>query len=256
MPVKLNYQVFGEGRPVYILHGLFGSNRNWAGIARELSTGFQVVTVDLRNHGKSDHSDSMNYSDIADDVRFLAVELDHDKINLIGHSMGGKTAMTLALLFPTMIERLIVVDIAPAQYPSNHEDLITAMQSLPLAQLNSRGEADDLLGEHITDATLRAFLLQNLVRDETGFNWRINLDALQQSQTFLRGFPEMLANKTFEGPTLFLSGDSSDYIRPEHYDVMVRLFPGSKHSIVKDARHWVHADQPAAFIRETETFLL
>ncbi len=163
--------------------------------------------------------------------------------------------MTLALLLPSLIEHLIIVDIAPAQYPSNHEDLITAMQTLPLETLNSRDDADTMLSEYVSEPLLRAFLLQNLVRAETGFKWRINLDAIWNNQAVLRGFPEELSNDVFKGPTLFLSGELSDYIRPEHHDVMAGYFPESKHNIVKDARHWVHADQPAAVISEIQNFL-
>lgn len=255
MSVELHYQSLGEGNPLYILHGLFGSHRNWNGIARKLSESFRVIPVDLRNHGNSGHADSMDYHEMAEDIHQLTELLGHDAIHVIGHSMGGKTAMALSLLNPELVQRLVVVDIAPATYQSNHDELIHAMRSLPLADIQGRNEADALLAEEIDSPILRQFLLQNLVRGDKGFRWRINLEAIHKNHVRLRQFPEELADRSFHGPTLFISGQLSDYIRPEHQPLMDNHFPNARHSVIADANHWVHADKPEHIIREVTAFL-
>jgi len=256
MSLNLNYKSYGEGKPMFILHGLFGSNRNWSGIARHMATEFQVITVDLRNHGDSDHADSMSYPEMAEDLVTLAQSLGHSTINVSGHSMGGKTAMVLSMLYPALIEKLIVVDIAPVTYQSNHDDLISVMQSLPINTITSRTEADELLSNQITDPGLRQFLLQNLIRNKDGFLWRINLNAIEQNHLILRDYPEKLANNIYTGPTLFIAGGKSDYIKPEHHCIIKELFPNATHKIIENANHWVHADEPEEFIRILKAFVM
>ncbi|MEX2354179.1 MAG: alpha/beta fold hydrolase [Gammaproteobacteria bacterium] len=255
MPVNLNYQIYGAGAPLFILHGLFGSGRNWNSIARQLSNSNQVVTVDLRNHGDSEHADSMTYTEMAEDIVRLATDLGHDSFKLVGHSMGGKTAMTAALLYPEKVGSLVIVDIAPVSYPSSHDELITALQSLPLTTLTSRNQADQMLAEQIDNPTLRQFLLQNLVRDKDGYKWRINLDAIQTNHSLLRDFPAELQGGHYAGPMLLLSGGQSDYIQSEHQPIITGFFPNTDHRIIRDANHWVHADKPDRVIEEIRAFL-
>ncbi|MGY8813919.1 MAG: alpha/beta fold hydrolase [Gammaproteobacteria bacterium] len=256
MSVKLNFQSYGEGKPLYILHGLFGSNRNWTGIARQLANSFQVITIDLRNHGESEHADSMSYTDMAEDITRVMSSRGHEAISILGHSMGGKTAMVLSLLNPSLVERLIVVDISPVPYRSNHDELISALQSLPISTLENRSQADSLLEQHIPEPMLRQFLLQNLIRDENGFKWRIHLNAIQENHSKLRDFPTDLAGKTYDNPALFISGERSDYIQAEHQDIIIGYFPAATHIIIDNADHWVHADKPAEVIKAVTEFLI
>ncbi len=257
MPVKLNYQIYGEGKPFYLLHGLFGSNRNWFSIARQLAGIGQLVAVDLRNHGDSGHAVTMGYIEMANDVAELAASLNHHAINLLGHSMGGKTAMTAALLYPELLDKLIVVDIAPVVYNPKHDQLITALEALPVARLNNRTEASDLLAQDIKDPILRQFLLQNLVRNEqSGFRWRINLDAIHSNYEKLRSFPPELINKQFGGAGLFLTGSQSKYVLPEHHDAIATHFPEAKIVSIDGAGHWVHADKPDVLASEVRRFLM
>jgi esterase len=256
MSVNLNFQSYGEGKPLYILHGLFGSNRNWSGIARQLSSSFQVYPIDLRNHGDSGHADSMSYIEMAEDITELMSSLGHDAISILGHSMGGKTAMVLSLLNPSLVDRLIVVDISPVRYRSNHDELISALQSLPISRLENRSQADSLLEQHISEPMLRQFLLQNLVRDENSFKWRIHLDAIQENHIKLRDFPKELADKTYDNPALFISGGLSDYIQAQHQDTIFGYFPLARHIKIENADHWVHADKPAEVIKAVRDFLI
>ena len=255
MPVRLNFKTYGEGKPLLVLHGLFGSNRNWSGIARQLSTSHQVIAVDLRNHGASGHSESMTYPEMAEDIATLAKSLGHDSISILGHSMGGKTAMVLSLLNPSLVERLIVVDIAPVLYPSNHDELITAMQSLPVNELETRNQADAFLSQQVSDPQLRQFLLQNLIREDEGYRWRINLQAIHNNHASLRDFPAEFNDRSFHGPALFLSGQLSDYIQADHHEIIRSYFPDSRHVAIADANHWIHADKPEEVIKEVSIFL-
>ncbi len=255
MSVKLNYQTYGEGKPLLILHGLFGSNRNWSAISRKLSNSYQVISIDMRNHGDSAHADSMTYLEMAEDIINLVATLGHTSIYILGHSMGGKTAMALSLLKPSLLERLIVVDISPTKYQTNHDELISAMLSIPVNKLENRTQADNILSQHITEPTLRQFLLQSLIREDTGFNWRINLHAIQQNYANLRDFPEELAGKTFDKPVLFIAGSLSDYIKKEHDNDIAGFFPNATRVIIENANHWVHADSPEKVIKEVSAFL-
>ncbi|RME34103.1 MAG: alpha/beta fold hydrolase, partial [Gammaproteobacteria bacterium] len=174
---SLHYTEQGEGRPLVILHGLFGSGRNWQRVARRLAEHYRVITPDLRNHGRSPHLPGMSYPEMAADLFELMERLDLPSTLLMGHSMGGKVAMTAALQQPEKVTALIVVDIAPVRYRHSFEPIFQALKSIPVEWIRSRQEAERLLAGYIDDSVLRAFLLQNLNRDESGFHWRINLDA-------------------------------------------------------------------------------
>jgi esterase len=255
MTVELNYQIHGEGEPVLVLHGLFGSGRNWSSIAKQLSSHHQVITVDLRNHGNSGHDVNMGYPEMANDVINLTQQLGLNEFSLIGHSMGGKTAMVASLLYPEAIHKLVIVDIAPVSYLTNHDDLIATMLSLPVHEIQSRNHADELLAKQIAEPTLRQFLLQNLVKDGNDYTWRINLQAIQENHTKLKQFPEDVKTLSHNIPTLFLSGSLSDYVKPEHGETISDYFPQHEHVVVDNANHWVHADKPGEVIEIISNFM-
>jgi pimeloyl-ACP methyl ester carboxylesterase len=245
--LDLAAQVIGDGPPLLILHGLFGSQRNWAGIARALSDQAEVHGLDMRNHGLSPWNAKMSYDDMAADVTRYIEDRALAGVRLLGHSMGGKVAMRLALLRPELVARLIVVDIAPVPYHNDHySGFIAAMLQLPLDRLERRDEADRLLKPVIEDDILRAFLLQNLVRDGDHFRWRINLPGIDANMPALIGFPA--SDEVYPGPTTFLAGDRSNYIRPRDQEPIVTHFPTARLQEVADSGHWPHAEQPARFL--------
>ena len=255
MTLRLSAVAYGEGPPVAILHGLFGSGRNWAGIAQRLAAHRRAVALDLRNHGASPWADTMGYGEMAEDVRATLYALFGRRFALIGHSMGGKAAMMMALLHGGEVERLVVVDIAPVDYQPEHLDIARAMRALDLVAITRRAEADSRLAPFVADAAERAFLLQNLVFDNAAPRWRLNLAAIERAMPLLAGFPALPAGTAYHGPALFLSGGHSDYLRPEHEPQIRRLFPNARIARIAEAGHWVHAEQPAAFLDLVEPFL-
>jgi len=255
MPIKLNYQIYGEGKPVIILHGLFGSSRNWTSIAKKLSANFQIINVDLRNHGNSDHAETMTYPEMAEDLYQMLDECDQEQASLIGHSMGGKVAMTFALNHQSTIKHLIVLDIAPVSYRREYMQLIEALQRVPVNEINNRKQADESLQTDVPESTLRQFLLQNLMQDGNGFRWRINLGVIKTSINTIANFPEADPGTIYEGPVLFLRGENSDYISSEHFPVIEKYFPQSNIHTIKDAGHWLHAEQPQVVLDKITSFL-
>lgn len=244
-----------EGPPLVLLHGLFGSSRNWTRIARTLSKSRQVLAPDLPNHGESPWTESTDYPAMA---QALADYLDGaglHRVDLIGHSMGGKVAMVLALTQPDRLSRLIVADIAPVAYDHGNLGYVQAMQDLDLSGVTRRADADHALQATIPDPGVRGFLLQNLVQGEEGFRWRINLATLGRSMGAIQGFPQTLLTASYLGPTLFLTGASSDYVRPKDHDLIRRVFPKASFEAVSDAGHWLHAENPAGFVTAVEAFL-
>lgn len=245
---------FGEGsrRKLLIAHGLFGSARNWGAIAKSLSATFEVVVVDMRNHGQSFHSDDMDYSAMAGDLAEV-IQAEGGRMSVLGHSMGGKAAMMLALTAPQMVERLVVGDIAPVSYGHSHMEHIDAMQGLDLSKVMRRSDADRALAEVVSDRGVRAFLLQSLDISGGQARWRLNLPVLRaHMQTFV-SFPQV--EGAFEGPTLFLGGAQSEYITAEGRRAIQRHFPGAHVVMLKNAGHWLHADQPEAFTKTVSAFL-
>lgn len=245
--LTLEAQVMGDGPPLVILHGLFGSARNWGAITRRLADIRQVHALDLRNHGASPWNESMTYADMAEDVADYMESRGLMPADILGHSMGGKTAMVLALSRPELIERLIVVDIAPVTYTrESYPAYLQAMQGLDLAHLHRRTDADAALAPVIQDDTLRAFLLQNLVSEQGQFRWRINLAGIARNLPDVVAFPSFDAS--FPGPTTFLAGERSDYLRPRDEPAIRRLFPASQLIEIGQAGHWPHAEQPDRFV--------
>lgn len=256
MPLDLSFTETGSGEPLAVLHGLFGSGRNWATIAKRLGASHRVLAFDLRNHGGSPWAEDMSYRAMADDVTATLAAQGIERCDLIGHSMGGRTAMVLALARPEAVRRLVVVDIPPAPSSSGHLSYVEAMQALDLSGIRRRTEVDAMLADVVPDYPTRMFLLQNLVPGESGeLRWRINLPAIEANMQALIGFPEIPGGTRFEGPTLFVTGANSDYVRDEHRAEIDRLFPNSELVEIPDAGHWVHAEQPEAFLDAVAGFL-
>ncbi len=253
--MKLNYKITGNGKPLIILHGLFGMLDNWRTIARMLEEKYRCILVDLRNHGRSPHDDVMNYQVMAEDVLELIADLKIEQAYLMGHSMGGKVVMQLALHHPDKIEKLIVVDIAPKKYPTHHQDEIEAIESIVPAKLQSRSEAEALLSAKLGDdqATIQ-FIMKNLSRvPDNGFEWKANMPVLIKNYSHL--MEEISADHTFQKPVLFIRGSASSSIRDSDMPGILRLFPNAKLVTISDAGHWVHADQPEVLKNEVESFL-
>jgi len=253
---KLNYNIHGEGEPLIVLHGLFGSSRNWNTVAKVLARDREVVAVDLRNHGDSEHTETMTWMDMVGDIDTLMTELGIASAALLGHSMGGKAAMAFALSLPQKTDALIVADIAPVAYHPVHIELIDTMLSLPLAEIQNRADAEERLREAgIVDTMVRQFLLSNLTRSNGGYVWRLNLPVLRQNMPDIAGFPDDWPGAPYNGPVRFLAGGNSDYILPKHYQAISRLFPRAAVQTIEGAGHWLHAEKPEAFVSEVRDFL-
>ncbi|MDD9921617.1 MAG: alpha/beta fold hydrolase [Boseongicola sp.] len=233
--------------PLLIAHGLFGSARNWSVISKRLSDSRTVKTVDMRNHGDSPRRDTQSYADMAGDLAATLTE----ESDVLGHSMGGKASMLLALSHPDRVRRLIVADIAPIGYSHTQIHLIEAMKAIDLERIERRSDADEQLSMSVEDKGVRAFLLQSL--DVKNKRWKLNLDVLAQEMDRIIGFPEV--NGSFNGPTLFLTGSDSDYVLPEHRSRIRELFPKARFAKLPGAGHWLHADKPREFEAAVRVFL-
>ncbi len=255
--MRLEFSHFGEGnaRNVVILHGLLGSKRNWFGIGKSLSDlGFNVWLVDLRNHGESEWSDKHTYFDLAEDVKKFLEEHAIRRSFLIGHSMGGKTAMVLDKLYQGFISKLVVVDIAPVTYPPNFENYLKALSSLDLGRFNTRSEIDIKLSEYFEEVSFRSFLMQNLKLDsKKNFYWRVNLESLIANAVAISDFP--VINGVSNTEALFLYGDLSEYGVTKHKDTIKESFPLSEFAPVAKTGHWVHVEQPIKFLEIVTKFL-
>jgi esterase len=253
--MKLYSKQYSEhGAPLVVLHGLYGNQANWSTHARQLAQDFAVYALDARNHGQSPWADSMLLEEMAADVAETMDSLGLASAHLLGHSMGGKTAMLLALRQPQRARSLIVVDIAPVAYAKGTDKVLNALAAVDLAHMQSRSEADAMLAQQIESSAVRAFLLTNLQRNDDGtFQWRINLPVIGQYFDALTGWPDVQA--PYIGPTLFIDGESSDYILPEHHVEMRRLFPHGTLKTVANAGHWVHSEKPEAVQRLVGNFL-
>jgi pimeloyl-ACP methyl ester carboxylesterase len=274
---RLATRTLGEAGPrVVFVHGLFGQGKNWTTIGKGLADGHRVTLVDLPNHGHSPWTDRVDYLDM---VELLATELEQlgEPVTLVGHSMGGKVAMQLALRRPELLRALVVVDIAPVEYPlsggrtddpdeeaSPFADFIDAMRDLDLDRLTTREDADAALKGAVPSRMVRSFLLQSLVREglnnqegasPRGWRWRLNLDLLARDLGELRGFPEAPAGASFDGPVLWIAGANSTYVLPEDRPHMDALFPSTRLVRIKNAGHWVHSEQPEIFLETLRRFL-
>ena len=236
--------------PVLIVHGLFGSARNWGVIAKRLSGTRRVLSVDMRNHGQSFRAASQSYADMAGDLARV-IEAHGGKADVIGHSMGGKAAMMLALTRPDLLCKLVVADIAPVGYGHTQAHLIDAMQALDLDAISTRSEADAALAAEVDEPGVRAFLLQSL--DVRAKRWLLNLDVLRAEMDAIIGWPS--PEGRFDGPSLFLSGGASDYVLPEHRAGIKALFPAARFAKIPGAGHWLHAEKPREFEAALAAFL-
>ena len=246
----------GENGPDFVvLHGLFGSGKNWRSFAGSLEEDFQVWTLDARNHGDSPHADSMSYQQMAEDVVRFFDGNELENVILLGHSMGGKTAMQLALQFPDRIAALIVVDIAPVCYDHQQKQLklIEAMQGLHLAAEMSRSDIEKKLALKIPEKRLLSFLMTNLYRQNGQFQWRIGLEQIAAGMPYLLNYPEV--NSVFEGPVQFIGGENSAYLKFEYHALIRKKFPESRITMLKNCGHWLHIEQPAAFQKTVNEFL-
>lgn len=250
--MKLFYREYGAGKPMIILHGLFGSSDNWLTQAKMLAPNYHVYLVDQRNHGLSPKSDKHDYSVLAEDIREFMEEHKISYPILIGHSMGGKTVMKFAVDHPDLVEKVIIVDIAPKAYPIQHDRILEGLKSISIESISSRNEADEMLSEYVREPDVRQFLLKNLQRTDDGFVWKINLPVLEhQIEVISNGIGE---SKACNIPTLFIRGAKSDYITDKDIPTLKQLFPN--HTVITiDSGHWIQAEKPQEFVAAVQTFL-
>ena len=252
--MKLHYREMGEGKPLVILHGLFGFSDNWQTHAKKFADYFRVILVDLRNHGHSPWSDDFSYALMAEDLHELVTDLGLDSFILLGHSMGGKVAMHYAQKYESRLEKLIVVDIGTKAYPMHHEHIIAGMHAIDPAKIKARSEAEQILRNHIDSEGVIQFLLKNLHWKEKGvLAWRMNLPVLEREMNeILSAVPEVEVMT----PTLFIRGALSNYILDEDWDAIEELFPDSDLVTIENAGHWVHAEAQEDFIDTVLSFCL
>lgn len=255
--MELNYKTFGQGDPLLILHGMFGTLDNWQTIGKQLAEHFTVYILDQRNHGRSPHDDLIDYPAMAEDLKHFMETHWIFKAHVLGHSMGGKTAMQFALEHPDMVEKLVIVDVAPKRYAGGHEEILAAILALDLKTVQSRNEAELFLRQRLTnqDEGTIQFLMKNLSRNpEGGFEWKMNFPAINAHyQDILAGIE---VDDRFEGETLFIRGEHSNYIQDSDWQNILKLFPKAQLETISHAGHWVHADQPKILLEMVARFLM
>jgi pimeloyl-ACP methyl ester carboxylesterase len=236
------------------MHGVFGSSDNWQSVGKQLAESFKVYLVDLRNHGNSPHSDAFNYDVMADDIRELIEDERLSNVHLLGHSMGGKVAMNIACNYPDLVNKLIVVDIAPRHYPPHHQQIFAGFRSVNLEALQSRAEAENQMKLTIPNPGVRQFILKNLNRNRDGsFEWKLNIEAIERAAHEVGH--ELAGDACFNQPTLFIRGEKSDYILDTDFDSIHRIFPQSTIVSIPEAGHWVHAEKPNELMKNVVSFL-
>jgi esterase len=252
--MQLNFQSYGNGEPLIILHGLFGSLKNWDAISRKLAAHFRVLAVDQRNHGRSPHDSRMDYPTMAADVSELLDACQLPRAHVLGHSMGGKTAMTFALRYPQQCARLIVADIAPRAFPPHHAGILEALMGLDLDSLKTRKEIEEALAGAIPDLGLRRFLLMNLEQGVGGsFSWRMGLAEIHEAYESLG--ERVSGTLTSTGPALFLRGETSDYLLDDDLPQILSMFPQARLKTVRSAGHLLHVENPTEFLQAVADFL-
>jgi pimeloyl-ACP methyl ester carboxylesterase len=252
--MKLFCRKLGEGDPVIILHGLFGLSDNWLSIGKQLAPMYRCYLLDMRNHGRSPHSKDLIYEDMVEDIYEFLTDFGLRTVSILGHSMGGMTAMKFALEYPHRINKLVIVDIAPKSYPALHHNILEGLLAIPIKKLNSRAEADMILKNYVSSPKVRQFLLKNIYRKEDqSYTWRLNIDAISRHSADIgKSFPQ---NKTFDKPTLFIRGEKSDYILKEDEQRIKEIFPLATILTIGGATHWVHAEKPEAFLKAIRSFI-
>lgn len=252
--IILNYKEFGQGEPIVILHGLFGTLDNWQTIAKQLALNNSVYIIDQRNHGRSPHSEEINYQLLSDDLLYFMESNWIYNATIIGHSMGGKTAMQFAFDNPDMVKKLVVIDIAPKAYLGGHEIILETLLSVELDKYSDRKAVEIELAKNIPESGVLQFLLKNLTRNETTgeFEWKMNLDSINKNYDKIIGNIE---NGVFQGETLFVKGANSDYIKEDDIKTIKAMFPNSSIENIENAGHWVHAEQPIRLMEHINYFL-
>lgn len=241
--MKLHFRTLGDGEPLIILHGVFGSSDNWQTLGKVFAEKFKVYLVDLRNHGNSPHSSEFDYDLMVEDLMDLMSDERIEQAHILGHSMGGKVAMHLATKFPEKLIKLIVVDIAPKYYPPHHQQIFEGFHSVKLDSIDSRKEADEQMAAIIPNIGVRQFILKNLTRGGDGnFAWKLNVSVIETAIEAVGGGLDK--DVSFNGPSLFISGGNSDYIKQDDYQLIANLFPSAEIKTVDGAGHWVHAEKP------------
>lgn len=253
----LHHRVLGDEHPanftIVILHGIFGTSDNWQTFGKALAEQRRVVLVDQRNHGQSPHSAEFNYFAMADDLKTLLEEQRLLRPVVLGHSMGGKTAMFFAVQYPELLSKLIVVDIAPRTYPVHHQTILDAFAAVKIDQIQSRKEAEEQIKPLVPEKGVRQFLLKNLQRTDDGFSWKLNLPVIRDN---IEAVGVAVPDKSsIEVPALFVRGANSDYIKPEDEMLIKRIFPNAQVATVEGAGHWVHAEQPDTLLEIVTKFL-
>jgi esterase len=252
--MNLHFEAVGEGPPLIILHGLLGSADNWRSMSRRLGAHYKVFAIDLRNHGRSPHSDIFDYDVMTADLREFMEQQALRRIMLLGHSIGGKVAMQFALDYSEQVDRLVIVDIAPKPYELSERYILEALRSLDLTRYKSFADVDAALAEEVSGESLRQFLLKNLARDETGcLRWKVHLEAIYRNYDKLaRG---LAPERTFDKPTLFIRGGRSNYIEDDDARFIRQIFPQADIATLPEAGHWVHIDTPEEFYQTVHNFL-
>lgn len=250
---RLNYEQRGKGPTVVLIHGLFGDADNLNSLARSLPDDYATLRVDLRNHGESFHADTMSYAEMAEDVIDLLDHLNIKKAFFVGHSMGGKVAMQIALTHEDRVHAAIFADIAPVAYDPRHTEILEALEKVDLSQVQNRSDADKQLADTIPVRGVRQFLLKNLRRQDEGYAWRLNLPAIHANYDEITGFN---ASGNYQGPVLFIKGSESNYLLAAHQAQVEARFPNAQIKVIDGAGHWLHAEKPRIFNRLVERFLV
>jgi esterase len=254
MALHLNYREYaGPGPALLLLHGLFGRAANWGAIAKQLAKDYTVIVPDLRNHGASPHDADMRYASMTADVISLLNRLEINDAIWVGHSMGGKVAMTAALNDPSRVRALAVVDMAPVTYSHNFDDVLAGFDAVDLSAVQSRKEADQQMSQVISSAALRGFLLQNLQRDQQGYRWELGLEHLRAAVSSITGFEQ--PQSQFEDDAVFIPGSESHYVNEQNWPIIREHFPRASKCVVHGAGHWVYADKPQEFMHCLHQFL-
>jgi len=255
--MNLHFEEYGQqgNPPMVILHGFFASSRNWRQIAKKLAQNYHVYVPDLRNHGSSQHALEMDYPTMAADIKVFLEEYGIENACVLGHSMGGKVAMWLALNDPDSLEKLIVVDIAPVNYRHGFDNIIQALQTLPLADISNRKQAENILAEALPDLSFRQFILQNLILNDGKYCWRTDLAIFQKAAPAIVAFPNIEGLTPFSGQSMFVVGERSTHVEKQHYGKIKTLFPETRIEVLANSGHWLHAEQPEQFLALLNCFM-
>lgn len=252
--MQLHFETSGQGEPLVMMHGLFGSLENLGAISRLLESHFTLYRLDLRNHGRSFHADSMSFDDMAKDLLRFMDDQGLAKAHVFGHSLGGKVAMVAACMQPERINKLVVADIAPVSYPSHHNAILDGLRHVDVDAISSRREADEQLAVFVNEPRVRQFILKSLERDQDGsFRWRLNIPVILEDYDDLR--QSVCDNRSFAGPTLFLKGGRSNYITDRRHAEIQAKFPHAQIVTIDGAGHWLHAEKPQAVAEAVLNFL-